>query len=45
MGDTLNKVAILLTDTMFALWDKVQIIIALKKSKVGNNVTIVGALC
>ena len=29
MGDTLNKVAMQITDAMFKLWDKAQIIVAL----------------
>ena len=42
MGDTLNKVALKMTDVMFELWDKGQIIVALTRTKFGINVIFVG---
>ena len=42
MGDTLNKVAMQLTGTMFELWDKAQIIVALTRTKLGKNIIFVG---
>jgi hypothetical protein len=42
MGDTLNKVAMQITDAMFELWDKAQIIVALTRTKLGRNVIFVG---
>ena len=37
MGDTLTKVAIQVTDRMFELWDKAQIIVALPRTKIGKT--------
>ena len=37
MGDTLSKVAIQITDAMFELWDKAQIIVALTRTKISKN--------
>ena len=42
MGDTLNKVAMQVTDARLELWDKVQTIFALTRFKLGNNVILVG---
>ena len=42
MGDTLSKVAMQITDTMFELWDKAQVIVAFSRTKVGKNVILVG---
>ena len=42
IGDTLNKVAIQLTCTMFELWDKAQIIVAVTRIKLGKNIIFVG---
>ena len=42
MGDTLNKVAMQLTGSMFELWDKGQIIVAMTRTKLGKNVIFVG---
>ena len=36
MVDTLKKVAIKITNTLFKLWDKAQIIVALTQNKVGK---------
>ena len=41
MGDTLSKVAIQITDSMFELWDKAQVIVFLTRTKVGKNVILV----
>ena len=42
MGDTLSKVVMQNTNTMFELWDKAQIIVALTRTKVGRNIILVG---
>ena len=42
MGETLNKVAMQITDAMFELWDKAQIIVALTRNKLGKNIILVG---
>ena len=42
MVDTLTKVAIQVTDRMFELWDKAQIIVALTRTKIGKNIIFVG---
>ena len=42
MGDTLSKVAIQITDSMFELWDKAQIIVALTRTKMGKDIILVG---
>ena len=42
MGDTLSKVTIHITDSMFELWDKAQIIVALTRTKIGKNTILVG---
>ena len=42
MGDTLNKVAMQFIGTMFELWDKAQIIVALTRIKLGKNIFFVG---
>ena len=42
MGDILNKVALKMTDAMFELWDKGQIIVTLTRTKFGINVIFVG---
>ena len=42
MGNTLNKVAMHLTGTMFQRWDKAQIIVALTSTKVGIYIIFVG---
>ena len=42
MGETLNKIAIQITESMFELWDKAQVIVALTRTKIGKNVIIVG---
>ena len=42
MGDTLNKVAMQITDAMFKLWCKAQIVVALTQTKLGKNVILVG---
>ena len=42
MGDTLHKVAMKVTDLMFELWDKGQIVVALTRTKFGKNIILVG---
>ena len=42
MGEALNKIAIQITESMFELWDKAQVIVALTRTKIGKNVIIVG---
>ena len=42
MGETLNKIAIQITESMFELWNKAQVIVALTRTKIGKNVIIVG---
>ena len=43
MGDTLNKVAMQLTGSMYELWDKAQVIVALTRTKLGKNIIFVGS--
>ena len=42
IGDVLIKVDMQITDAMFELWGKAQIIVALTRTKVGKNVILVG---
>ena len=42
MGDTLDKVALKMTDQMFELQDKGQIIVALSRTKIGRNTIFIG---
>ena len=42
MGDTLSKVAMQITDAMFELWDKAQLIVAFTRTKVGKNLILIG---
>ena len=42
MGDTLQKVAMKVTDLMFELWDKGQILVSLTRTKFGENIILVG---
>ena len=42
MGDALNKVEIQLTGSIYELWDKAQVIVALIRTKLGQNIIFVG---
>ena len=42
MEDTLQKVAMKVTDLMFKLWDKGQIVVALTRTKFGKNIIVFG---
>jgi hypothetical protein len=42
MGDTLQKVAMKVTDFMFELWDKGQIVVTLTRTKFGKNIILFG---
>ena len=42
MSDRLIKVAMQLTGSMYELWDKAQVIVALTQTKLGKNIIFVG---